>query len=351
MKKMLLAAVVLAFVFPGTVNAQLGRLRGEAKKAIKEAIKDDKDDKAAKKEAGKSGEGRPKARKDAERKYPPGVSYSSLLNGVAVLAKNGQFRLNHVQGTFIPEGCEGGFVVLRTADGKELFQIDWKPDRLEKPYTLLSVVKQTDLRSGETIPGGMDLATPGDYVLDFYLPDEHFYTYPFSVARIGGDDPFGEGKCYVLEGDWRDWGYLYYREAKPDQSLQWKVWLRNNACDEKDIKIRVEIKNDGNGELVCTSRELTTHSVQPQWIRLELDMVFPEGKEVPHGTYFKAMDLLKTDGAYTLTMQIDGEPYGTWKFTVEDGKFNYTGRTLRDKADSLTFIEGGRDAWWYAKEK
>jgi hypothetical protein len=29
----------------------------------------------------------------------------------------------------------------------------------------------------------------------------------------------------------------------------------------------------------------------------------------------------------------------------------YTGRAVRGKADPLTFIEGGRDAFWYMEEK
>ena len=115
--------------------------------------------------------------------------------------------------------------------------------------------------------------------------------------------------------------------------------------------MRIEIKRDQDGELVCTSREHTTNSCQPKWTRLEFDMVFPAGKEVPHGTYFKAKDLLETDGAYTLSMKIDDQLYGTWKFAIEGGKLNYTGRTVRGKANPLTFVEGGRDAWWYAKEK
>jgi hypothetical protein len=35
---------------------------------------------------------------------------------------------------------------------------------------------------------------------------------------------------------------------------------------------------------------------------------------------------------------------------IEDGKLNYTGLTVRGKADRLTFIEGGKDAWWYEKK-
>ena len=49
-------------------------------------------------------------------------------------------------------------------------------------------------------------------------------------------------------------------------------------------------------------------------------------------------------------MIVNDKPRGTWKFIVKDGKLNYTGRSLRGKADPLTFMEGGRDAWWYTKQ-
>ena len=50
-------------------------------------------------------------------------------------------------------------------------------------------------------------------------------------------------------------------------------------------------------------------------------------------------------------VKIDDKEYGVWKFKVEGGKLNYTGRTVRGKADPMTFVEGGKDAWWYGKVK
>ena len=351
MTRLTLVVLALSIAVAGTANAQIpGALKRAAKKAVKEKLSD-KGEEGGEQQAGDASGSRPPARKDKDRKYPPGLSFSSLLNGVNMLAKDGKFSLHHIQATFLPDDCKEGFTVLRTADGKEVYQFDWRPELLKKPYSLLNIHKNTDLRSGESVAGGVPLGTPGDYVLDFYIPTEHFYTFPFSVVKLGDDDAFGAGQCYTLNGDWRSLGYLYYREAKPDQNLQWKVWLRNEGCEEKSIKVRVEITRDQDGELVCTTRESTTNSYQPKWIRLAFDMVFPKGKEVPFGTYFKAKDLLETDGAYTLAMKIDEQAYGVWKFVVEGGKLNYTGRTLRGEADPLTFIEGGRDAWWYAKEK
>jgi hypothetical protein len=351
MKNLTLVALALAVAVGGTANAQIpGALKRAAKKAVKEQV-NNQGDEGGQEQAAEASGSRPPAKKDKDRKYAPGLSFSSVLNGVDLLAKDGQFRLHHIQATFLPDDCKEGFTVLRTADGTEICQFDWRPETLEKPYSLLGLYKTTDLRNGENVAGGLPLGTPGDYVLDFYLPTEHFYTFPFSVAKIGGDDPFGAGQCYTPNGAWQDWGYLFYSEAKPDQNLEWKVWLRNEGCDEKSIQVRVEITRDQDGELVCTSREGTTYSVQPKWTRIAFGMVFPEGKDVPFGTYFKAKDLLETDGAYTLTMKIGDQTYGVWKFAVEGGKLNYTGRTVRGEADPLTFIEGGRDAWWYAKEK
>ena len=111
-------------------------------------------------------------------------------------------------------------------------------------------------------------------------------------------------------------------------------------------------QRDQDGELVCSDRgPTTTYTLKPKWTRLAIDMVFPEGKEVPHGTYFKAKHLLEKDGACTLTMKIDDKPYGVWKFEVEGGKPKHLGRAARGSANPLTFIDGGRDAFWYAKEK
>jgi hypothetical protein len=351
MRTTLLTALAVGLLIAAGAHAQLpDKIKQGVKDAITGAL-DDAEGKAPDQPADAKSTSRPPARPQAERANPPGLSFSSVLNGVSVLPKNSRFSLNQIQATFIPEDCPGGCVVLRAADGKELYQFDWKPDRLKVPYTLLNFTQTTNLISGETsgIAGGMNLEV-GEYVLDFYLPDEHFYTFPFAVTPAGDSDPFGDGRCFVTHGAWARWGYLYYRDANPANNLEWKLWLRGDTCKSRPIKARVEIVRDDDGTVVCVNRENTTHSVRPKWTRLAVGMVFPEGKEVPHGTYFKAKDLLETDGAYTLTMAIDGELYGKWKFEIADGKPVYTDRTLRGKANPLTFIEGGRDAFWYARQ-
>jgi len=282
--------------------------------------------------------------------YPPGLSYSTVLNGIKMRPSEGALRLDNIQATFLPDGAEG-YTVLRKADGEKNYRFDWKTQLIQAPYSLLDEYKCTDLRNNQQCtPGFVSLKEPGNYVLDFYAADGLFYTFPFAVSKLAGSDPFAGGDAYFLEGDWSKYGYLFYSGANPEQSLIWKVWLRNKAIErEKDVKVRVEIIRDKDKKLICTSREGETKTLNHEWVRYEFDMIFPMEK-TSYGQYFKAKDLLAVDGAYTLTMKIDDKPYGTWKFSVTGGKLNYTGRTDRGKADPLTFIEGGRDAWWYGKQ-
>jgi hypothetical protein len=90
-----------------------------------------------------------------------------------------------------------------------------------------------------------------------------------------------------------------------------------------------------------------THTLKPEWVRYEFDMVFPEGV-ANYGEYFKARDLVNKDGDYVLKMYIGDEIYGQWHFSVEGGKLKPVGRTVRG-SDPLTFIEGGKDAFWYER--
>lgn len=297
--------------------------------------------------AGSSG-ARPGVKK--HDKNPPGVSYSTMLNGVAYQPDKGQLRLENIQATFIANDSKG-YIILSKAGGAELYKWDWEVDTFRdmKPYYLLNIMGNTNLATGETSNAGwISVTEPGNYVLDFYLPDEHFYTFPFSVASMAGDDPFSSKDRWFNDGDWEKWAYFLYANADPGQSLVWKVWLRNKGTGrDVDVKPVIEVKN-ASGAIVCVSRDITI-TLQPKWNRFEFDMIFkPEGTS--GGAYFKAKDLLEKDGAYTLTMSLGDEHYGTWKFSVEGGKFKSAGRTLRGQADPLTFVEGGNDAFWYCAE-
>lgn len=285
----------------------------------------------------------------AQGQYPPGVMYATLLDNVTVLAKTGEFRLkNKMQNVFVPDGSTGKAVL--SSGGKEIWQWEWTTDTfgLRPPFKLFAFQQPRYPDGGLVSYDDLKLTKPGDYVFDLYLGDERMYTMPFSLRAKQPDDPFDGGVLYLTDGPWNDWGYLFYSEADPEQNLAWKIWLRAEENKSSRKEIRVEVRRDKDGKLVCENRRNTTTSLRSDWVRHSFDLVNPPVK-TSGGAYFKAKDLLSVDGGYTLTMTMEGKPYGTWKFRVEGGKLNHTGRTVRDGADPLRFIEGGKDAWWYSK--
>ena len=286
----------------------------------------------------------------AVQEYPPGIMFSTLLKNVAVNASGGYFKLgNQMQNVFLPEGSTGK-VVLSRAGGSEFCHWKWTLDGfgLRPPYKLFAFKQPLNPDGSNFDISNMKLTVAGDYVIDFYIGEKRFYTFPFSVKTLEPANPFDGKTMYFTDGAWNDWGYLYYPDANPEQNLIWKVFLRERSFKRTSHKVNVEITRDNGNKLICQSRPNTTHSFRNDWVRYDFDMVNPPVK-TSGGAYFKAKDLLKVDGGYTLTMKIDGALYGKWKFKVIGGKFNYTGKTVRG-ADPLTFVEGGKDAWWYKRE-
>ncbi|QQS42039.1 MAG: hypothetical protein IPM63_03590 [Acidobacteriota bacterium] len=285
----------------------------------------------------------------AQGQYPPGVMYATLLDNVTVIAKTGEFRLkNKMQNVFVPEGATGRAVL--SSGGKEVWHWDWKTDAfgLRPPYKLFGFSQPFNPDGSLVSYDDLKLTKPGDYVFDLYLGNEKMYTMPFSLRVKQPDDPFDGGALYLTDGPWNDWGYLFYSEADPEQNLAWKIWLRAEENSSTRKEIRVEVKRDKDGKLICENRRNTSTSLRSDWVRHSFDLVNPPVK-TSGGAYFKAKDLLAVDGGYTLTMTVEGKPYGTWKFKVAGGKLSHTGRTVRGEADPLRFIEGGKDAWWYSK--
>ena len=295
--------------------------------------------------------------------YPPGIMFSTVLNGVKLLSATGELSLDNIQATFLPKSAPipnqyyyyspdlGGGVnaVLKDSSGNEIAKFDFYVELIKQPYYLLGAYKLTGPDESILIPGGRVKMQPGSYTLDFYVEGKHFYHFPFSVSKLSAADPFSGGDYYFLEGDWEKWAYMFYGDADPEQNLVFKVWLRNKeAKNERDFTPKLKI-TDSSGKLICTSHTGVTMTLQPQWSRYEMDITDPS-EGATYGKYWKAKDLLAKDGEYTLTLTLSDKVWGTWKIKVSGGKFAVSGRAVRGSADPLTFIEGGRDAFWFEKK-
>lgn len=291
------------------------------------------------------------AQVEPEQTYPPGIMFSTLLDNVKLIARDGSFRLgNQMQNVFMPDGATGKVVVTK-GNGKEFGHWNWKLDGfgLKPPYKLFGFQQPLNPDGTNFDYSKLKLTKPDEFTMDFFMGDKKFYTFPFSVRTVEPANPFDGNAIYLIDGAWNDWGYLYYADADPSQNLVWKIWMREDTHKRTSHKVRVEVVRDKDKKLICQSRENTTNTFRNDWVRIGFDLVNPPVK-TSGGAYFKAKDLLAVDGGYTLSMKIDGALYGTWKFKVEGGKPVYTGQTVRGTADPMTFVEGGKDAFWYKRE-
>jgi hypothetical protein len=281
---------------------------------------------------------------------PPGLSFASLLNNVQLLPDKAIFRLGVQMQTVFVAPNTAGWIILSKADGTELMKYEFTTEEVTNPYALINVHRTTNLKTNATDTDYI-LNEPGAYVLKFYLEKGLFYTFPFTVEKKSSDDPFAGGDLYYMNGDWNSWGYLMIPMASPDQNLLWKMWLRQQEPGvlRKDAKIDAEVISKKDKTVICNSRD-KSYTIPHDWQRFEFDMAFPEEKKVSYGQYFKAKDILAKDGDYFVKVTINGELYGIWDFSVIGGKFNYTGRTVRGTADPQTFVEGGKEAYWYQKK-
>ncbi|MHC5011226.1 MAG: hypothetical protein ACYTG6_09780 [Planctomycetota bacterium] len=289
---------------------------------------------------------------------PPGILHSTLLNGVKLDFDSHEFYIERFTATFLPEPqSQTGSIykynpddgdslqaTLTDADGNLVLRLGFYGNLQEQPFWIIGSYKFLENNTGNEPSGSRIKLAAGKYVLDFFVKGEKFYHFPFEITEIASEDAFAPEPYRFLEGDWNDWGYIHYLRADPEMNMFWKVWLRTKSRN-KSLTVRPTMKVFRGDTLVAVGNENYQITLQPEWNRFEFQMNHPPGQ----GGYLKAKDILGTDGDYRIEIQIDGETYGTWGFQVAEGKLAYTGRTARGEADPLTFVEGGRDAWWYAR--
>lgn len=287
---------------------------------------------------------------------PPRPLFSSLLAGVQLDAPTAGLRLDRLICYDLPEptdptqyypyNADNGdklWAILSDASGTELARFDFTASRERDNIWILNQQRFTPLGAAAGSDATEPRLAPGKYVLDFHVAAGRFYSFPFEVTQVQSANA-GETHSY-LEGDWSNWGYIYYQSADPTQPLVWKVFLRHKGPSYRaDKKVEVEITRDSDGKLIATYRPDVTRSLEARWIRHDLDLIHPM-QGTGGGAYMTGGDLVGRDGGYTLKMKMDGQHHATWKFTVQGGKVILAGRAAPE-ADPLTCVFGGPDAWW-----
>jgi len=291
----------------------------------------------------------------------PGMSYWSLLGAVGVDYTNGRLVVNKLYAVCLPQpdraansnyaySPDGGgkfASVVRRADGQVLNTYIWYGENIAGLW---------ELSNYKVLGGEVSIRplTAGDYVIEFQLEDKPFYRFAFTIDTIPADDPYQpEGARYFIDGPWNDYGNVFYQRNDPKSSLRFTTWVREKVGHESKRATPYEAKIVRMKDNLVLATDAGTLRLLPQW--QQADLLFkPVGGD--QNSFFKAEEVLSTDGLYRVSVNIDGKPYGTYPFTVQGGKIQLQGRQIREGTDPqiflLDYLYGGRyPSWWIKREE
>ena len=290
----------------------------------------------------------------------PGVSFWKLLDEVGVGYRDGRLAIGKLYAVCLPAPAkqstsnypydpDGGgklSTIVKTADGQTLNTYVWYAESIGGLWEL----------SRYKVLGGYQAVKPltaGDYLLEFAVEDKPFYRFPFSVVVIKNDDPYQpEGNRYLIEGAWNDYGNIYYQRKDPQSVFTFTTWVQEKAGHQSKTPVPYELKlvNTRDGRVIAS--DSGSLRLEPRWLEAKL-LLRPAGGD--QNAYFKAGDLLREDGRYSVRLNINNKPYGEYPFVVKGGRIELQGKQIREKTDPMVYIvdylSGGRyTSWWIKRE-
>ena len=296
----------------------------------------------------------------AKSSCTPGVSFWNLLDEVRIGYQDGRLGIGRIYAVCLPAPVrqsasnypydpDGGgklSTIVKTADGKVLNTYVWYGENISGLWEL----------SRYKVVGGYEAVKPlppGKYLLEFALEDKPFDRFPVTVVQLKSDDPYQPaGDRYFIEGPWNEYGNIFYQRNDPQSVLKFTTWVQDKAGHQSKNAVPYDVKivsaRDG--------RVLATHTgslqLQPRW--LKADFLFHTAGGDPN-SYFKAGDLLATDGRYSVRFMLDNKQYGEYPFVVKGGRIELQGNQIRANTDPMVYItdylSGGRYTSWWIKRQ
>lgn len=294
----------------------------------------------------------------AQKPCAPGISFWKLLEGVGIGYKDGRLDLGRMYAVCLPPPSKqstsnypydpdgGGKLssAVKTADGRVLNTYVWYAESIGGLWEL----------SRYKVLGGYEAVKPlaaGSYLLEFAIEDKPFYRFPFSVVVIKSDDPYQPaGDRYFIEGAWNEYGNIYYQRNDPQSSLTFTTWIQDKTGHLNQTSVPYDVKIVNNGRVLAAYDG--TLRLEPRW--LKADFYFrPSGGD--KNSYFKAGDLLREDGRYSVRLTVDNKLYGEYPFVVKGNRIELQGKQIREKTDPtvqiVDYLSGGRYTSWWIKRQ
>lgn len=288
----------------------------------------------------------------------PGVSFWSLLGEVGIGYADGHLHMEKLYAICLPQPKSPGdsnyayspeqggklTTVIKSADGQSLGTYVWSAESIGGLWEL----------SNYKVLGGYESLKPlaaGSYMLEFQIEGAPFYRFPFSVSSLPGDDPYqAAGTRWFIDGAWNDYGNVFYQRNDPQSTFRFTTWVRDKVghAQPRSAPYLAHLVRTKDGKVL--GEDKGTLRLDPQW--RQLDVYFQPGASLPDK--LKAADVLAQDGAYRVTLSIDGKPYGAYAFTVTGGKIDLQGPQT-DKTPPaqriVDYLYGGKyRSWWIRRE-
>ena len=272
---------------------------------------------------------------------PPSVLYSTLLNGMT-MQSDGRLRLSKLTGYFIPKpSTQTGSQYLYNPDDGAALDAVIKNASGETVCVMGAYAMPHDkvawrfdsFRDRNTKEMDYQFTEAGDYVMEFQIEGKPFQKFPFSVRKVGSDDPYASEELWQLDGDWAEYGYLHIPNASPSSGVAFKMWMQ--ADSPKSVHGSGKIIGP-DGSVVATAPE-ADYRLQTRWARHPFNFRNDAGM-------LTGAQLTAKPGSYKVLITLDGKTT-EYPFTVADSKIVRSGRQAFDSAP-IERIEGGRDAWF-----
>ena len=290
----------------------------------------------------------------------PGVSFWNLMEQVRIGHTDGKLSVGRLYAVCLPTPArqstsnypydpDGGGKLstnVKSADGKVLNTYVWYVENISGLWEM----------SRYKVVGGYEAVkplAPGNYVLEFALEDKPFYRFPISVVQVKNEDPYQPaGNRYFVEGPWNEYGNIFYQRNDPQSSLRFTTWFQDKAGQQNKTPVPYELKLVSLRDGRVIASDTGSLRLEPRWLKADLNFK-PSGGDP--NAYFKAGDLLREDGRYSVRLTVNNKPYGEYPFVVKGGRIELQGKQIREGTDPMSYIldylYGGRYTSWWIKRQ
>jgi hypothetical protein len=320
------------------------------------------------------------------------MSTSSLSPSIAwySLLSDGCLNYNATNGYFNPDGFYAFFLPEKDTEGQPMQYGKYQSSIA--PYIKMSVrdkkkneIKGTFyyLAEPEVLPAYKlklsDRNTPeypysinlfeGEYDLEFYVSDNHFYTFPIKIEKQTNSDPYNPVKqMYWMRGEWEEWARIGFNGSNefqlgmylPDRNIK----VESQSRWDEDTQYPYMTKLYKNGKLFGlwdladgkTQIKGNATANNGKWYRNEtIFYAWPPKDKADNNsyiTYVLEKDAM-TDGSYTIETEVyrpTGVEKAKYAFEIKGGVIQSHDRTNRDKVmDKKTLVEQGPNLWYLKK--